>query len=356
MKHRTALFCSTAVAVLLLVTASALPAFAGGENRAGTNAAPELLIPVGARDIAVGGSMIATTSGIEAIFWNPAGLARTKFSSDAMFSYMNYIADIGIDYFAIGATFEGFGSLGLSMKSVGIGEINVTTEDQPDGTGQKFTPSVFNMGLTYSRMLTDRISVGATATLISERFDRVSATGFAVSAGVQYVGLAGFSGLSIGVAVKNIGPQMKFDGDGLLRQGNVDDVLRPGSFYKVSAASFELPSTIEFGVSYAYTPAEMNVFNFHGVFQSNNFMGDEYKLGLEYGYDNTFFVRGGYNISENMKDNSSQLSDNNIYIFGFTAGAGVHYPLGSLDLTFDYAFRAVKFLENNHVFSLKVGL
>jgi len=356
MRHHTAHFCSTAVAVLLLVTALFLPAYGAGDNRAGTNAAPELLIPVGARDIAVGGSMIATTSGIEAIFWNPAGMARTKFNSDAMFSYMNYIADIGVDFFAISATFEGFGSLGLSMKSVSIGDIKVTTEDQPDGTGQTFRPTIFNLGLTYSRLLTDRISVGATVSLLSERFDRVSATGFAFDAGVQYVGLAGLSGLSIGVAVKNIGPQMKFDGDGLLRQGNIDDVLRPGSFYKVQAASFELPSTIELGVSYAYTPAELNVLNFHGVFQNNNFAGDEYKLGVEYGYNNTFFVRAGYNISENMKDNTSPLPDNASYIFGFTAGAGVHYPVGALDLTFDYAFRSVKFLEDNHIFSLKVGL
>jgi opacity protein-like surface antigen len=347
-----------AVALLILVTVAPLALYAGGENRVGTNAASELLIPVGARDIAMGGSSVATASGLDAIFWNPAGLAKSKHSANAMFSHMNYIADIGIDYVAISSTFEGFGTLGFSLKSVGIGDIAVTNEDNPDGTGQIINPTIVNLGLTYSRLLTDRISVGVTTTLISERFDRVSATGFAFTAGVQYSGLAGVDGLSVGVAVKNIGPQMKFDGDGLLRQGIVNDVLRPGSFYKVEAASFELPSTIELGLAYNYTLVDDNFLTINGVFQNNNFAADEYRVGVEYNYANTFFVRGGYNFSEITKNQSIQASssfDKTTHIFGFTAGAGLHYPLGSLDVSFDYAYRSVKFLDNNHVFTVGLG-
>lgn len=346
------------LALLILGVVAPVALYAGGENRVGTNAASELLIPVGARDIALGGSSIATVTGLDAIYWNPAGLARSPHPANAMFSHMNYIADIGIDYVAVSGAFEGFGTLGLSIKSVGIGDIQVTDENNPDGTGQVINPTIVNLGLTYSRMLTDRISVGATTTLISERFDRVSATGFAFSAGVQYSGLANVNGLSVGVAVKNIGPQMKFDGDGLLRQGVVNDALRPGSFYKVEAASFELPSTIEIGLAYNYTLTDENYLTLTGVFQNNNFQADEYKVGLEYNYANTFFVRGGYNFSEITKDNGIQASssfDKSSYIFGFTAGAGLHYSLGNLDVSFDYAYRAVKFLENNHVFTVGLG-
>lgn len=347
-----------AVALLILVLAAPLASYAGGENRVGTNAASELLIPVGARDIAMGGASVATSSGLDAIFWNPAGLARTKNSANAMFSHMNYIADIGIEYVAVSGTFESFGTLGFSIKSVGVGDIAVTDEDNPDGTGAIISPTIVNLGLTYSRMLTDRISVGATVTLISERFDRVSATGFAFNAGVQYNGLANVNGLSLGVVVKNIGPQMKFDGDGLLRQGNVIDVLRPGTFYKVEAASFELPSTIEIGLAYNYAVTDDDYLSLSGVFQNNNFAADEYKVGLEYNYANLFFVRGGYNFSE-IKENTSMRTstsfDKTTHIFGFTAGAGVKYTLGTLDVSFDYAYRAVKFLENNHVFTIGLG-
>lgn len=343
---------SILLAFLVLVSGNAL---AGGENRVGTSAASELLIPVGARDISMGGSSIATTTGLEAIFWNPAGLARSTHPANAMFSHMEYIADIGVDFFGVSGTFEGFGTLGLSVKSLAIGDIQVTTEDQPDGTGQLLSPTVAVVGLTYSRLLTDRISVGATFNVISERFDKVSATGFAVNAGVQYSGLGGVQGLSLGVAIKNIGPQLSFDGDGLLRQGNVNDVLRPGSFYKVEAASHELPSTIEIGLAYDRSFAEQNSLQFSSVFQNNNFASDEYKVGLEYGYNNLFFLRGGYNFAESMEDASSPLQDKQTYIYGLTAGVGVHYETGGLDLTFDYAFRDVEFLDANHIFSFKVG-
>jgi len=344
-----------AMAFLVLVSAVCTTAYAGGENRVGTNAAPELLIPVGARDIALGGSSIATTSGIEAIYWNPAGLANASHSANAMFSHMNYIADIGVDYVAISGAFEGFGTLGFSLKSISLGDINVTTETSPDGTGQVISPTVLNLGLTYARLLTDRVSVGATFTFISERFDRVSATGFAFSAGVQYSGIGGVNGLSLGVAVKNIGPQMKFEGEGLLRQGDVNGSLRPSTFYQVTAASFELPSTIELGLAYKIDVGEQNALNVSGLFQNNNFSSDEYKLGAEYGYNDMFFVRGGYALSENAKNDALTVADKTSHIFGFTAGAGIHYELGSMDFTLDYAYRAVEFFESNHVFSLKFG-
>ncbi len=346
---------SITLALFLLALVVPMTANAGGENRVGTNAAPELLIPVGARDIALGGANIATTSGIEAIFWNPAGLARAKSNANAMFSHMNYIADIGVEYVALSAGFEGFGTIGFSLKSISVGDIAITTEDQPDGTGGTVSPTIVNLGITYSRLLTDRISVGATATLISERFDKVNATGVSFNAGVQYNGLGGVNGLSVGVAVKNIGPQMRFEGDGLLRNGQVNDVLRPGTFYRVTAAAFELPSTIELGLSYAVDIGEQNGLNLSGMFQNNNFSSDEYKLGAEYSYDNTFFLRGGYNLSESKKNSSLGVSDKTSFIYGFTAGAGIQYPVGNLDLTFDYAFRAVNFFQNNHVFAVKLG-
>ncbi len=53
---------------------SAATVFASSGNRTGTNGASELLIPVGARDIGMGGSTVALTSGPEALFWNPAGI------------------------------------------------------------------------------------------------------------------------------------------------------------------------------------------------------------------------------------------------------------------------------------------
>ncbi len=55
----------------------------------------------------------------------------------------------------------------------------------------------------------------------------VSAAGFSFDMGVIYDNLASIKGLSFGVVVKNIGPQMKFDGPGLNVNAVSSDSSRP---------------------------------------------------------------------------------------------------------------------------------
>ncbi|MEA3391757.1 MAG: hypothetical protein U9Q91_02125 [Candidatus Marinimicrobia bacterium] len=61
-------------------------AFAGDVDRTGTTAGVQVQIPVGGRSLAMGGSDIAYTTGVDAIFWNPAGLSDVKGRVDGMFS------------------------------------------------------------------------------------------------------------------------------------------------------------------------------------------------------------------------------------------------------------------------------
>ena len=137
----------TKCALLFLVALSLVwdggSVYADGYNRAGTAAAPELLIPVGARDIALGGASIANTSGIESLYWNPAGLARSAVNASAMFSTMSYIADINVNYMAVAARFPKLGTLAFSLKALDVGDIPITTESRPDGTGGTFSPAFF---------------------------------------------------------------------------------------------------------------------------------------------------------------------------------------------------------------------
>ena len=196
--------------VLFLITHATV--FARGGTRNGTGGAAQLLIPVGARGIGMNGANISSLRGVEALFWNPAGLSRTSQSVEASFSYMSHIADIGINYAAIGIQVGGLGSLGFSIKSLSMEDIPVTTVENPDGTGQTYSPQLMTLGLTYAKNLSDRVSVGFTANLVSETLNLVSATGIAFNLGVMYHGLAGVEGLSFAMAMKNLGPQMKFGG------------------------------------------------------------------------------------------------------------------------------------------------
>ncbi len=333
------------IAAILLLGVNSI--YAGGGVRNGTGGATELLIPVGTRGIAMGGANVATATGIEALFWNPAGSAYMSNSATIMFSHMNYIADIGIEYGAASANFEGFGIVSMQIKSLNIGSINVTTNDQPDGTGQTFTPQMLVAGATYSRQLTDRIAIGITANYISETLDLVSASGFAINAGVLYKDLGDISGLSFGLVMKNIGPQMAYSGSGLLVKSAPQGYNQPANYYSIDAASFNLPSSFELGFGYTPVLDDMNALNISASFQNNNFSGDIYNVGAEYGYNKMFFIRGGYSMSPSNQDPN--------YIYGFTAGAGINYDLSGLNLKVDYAFRAVKYFSGNHVFSVSLG-
>ena len=52
--------------------------YAGDDSRKGTTGADELLIPVGARGIATGGAFLSNITGLEALYYNPAGFSQTK--------------------------------------------------------------------------------------------------------------------------------------------------------------------------------------------------------------------------------------------------------------------------------------
>jgi hypothetical protein len=339
---------SQVCAIVLLLALAAGFAYAGSGDRTGTNGAAELMIPVGTRYIGMGGAGTAMATGVEALYYNPAGVARMTNSVGVYVSHMNYIADIGVDYGAVSANVESFGVLSLSLKSLSIGDIPVTTTQNPDGTGQNFSPQFFTLGLSYGRQLSDRVSVGLTANFISERMGDVSASGVGFNVGVIYDNLGSIDGLSIGIAVKNVGTQMTFEGSGLLTQATVEEQNRPPQYYQVQAAAFELPSSIEFGVGYRRTFGGDNSILISGAFQSQNFTSDQYLVGAEYSYQDLFFLRGGYNFAQGESSGAQ-------HIFGPSFGAGLHSALGSIDLSFDYAFRSVEVFNSNHVFSIMIG-
>ncbi len=336
------------LALLLLISVDGI----AQERRIGTNAASELLIPVGARYIGMGGAALAMVQGIEAIYWNPAGLALSDYTADAMFSHMSYIADMNVNYVAVGAKFGGFGSLGFSIKALDIGDINVTTEEFPDGTGATFSPQFIIGGLTYSRALTDRISVGATINIINEDIDRVSARGFAFNVGVQYTNLANINGLNIAVVVRNIGPSMKFSGTGLLRQADPLDADRAPGPFAVEAQSDELPSVLQIGASYTFNIGETSKLNVMSLFEDNNFTDDVGRLGAEYNFNDLIYARLGYSFAPDVADDPTGKSG---YIFGFTLGAGIHYDFPQVGITVDYAYRDVDFFDGNNVIQIKLG-
>jgi opacity protein-like surface antigen len=201
--------------------------------------------------------------------------------------------------------------------------------------------------LTYSKVLTDRISVGANFKLITEEIVNTSATGFAIDFGVQY---RFNESLSLGASVKNIGTNMVFSGVDLQQSTNIPgtQIGSQTGVSEVVAEEFQIPSYFELSLAYKHSFNEQNDLIVASTFTNNNSFEDNMNFGLEYGFMNTFFLRGGYSM---LLENSDQS------VFGFTAGAGVNYDFGSeLGIAVDYAYRDVQeFPEPNHIFTVKLG-
>lgn len=341
----------TAFAVMLAVVVLVDSSFAQTSKRVGTAAATQLLIPASAKGLAMGGSNIATTKGVEAIYYNVAGLGRIHSSAEGMFSSMTYLADIGVTQGGVAGKFGEFGVLGFTVQTMDFGDIPLTTVDDPENeSGRFYSPNYVTVNLSFARPLTDAISFGMSAKLISEQIDRVSSSGFALDIGVQYNKLVGVQGLELGVVVKNIGPQMKYDGTGLYRVATSSEGERPEQRFKSEAASFELPSTVEIGLAYTGMVENSLSYSVNGAFSNNNLYLDEYKVGAELGFtleSLTLFGRAGMGFVPQAEDDEN--------IFGNSFGAGLHWNASGIEITVDYAYRSVDLFEANNVLSLILG-
>ena len=261
------------IASIVIIVVSSL--VLGQNSRMGSASSTQLLVVPSAKHLS-GGGAAATATGMDATFWNPAGLAMSENSVDAIFSNRQYFADIDNSFFGI-ATDLGDYKMGVSVRTFNIGDVDETTVFYPDGTGQVFTPNFSILGATLARKLSDNTSVGLNANLIREGFGRVAATGLAYDLGVQYRGFLGREGLDVGFAMKNFGSPMKYDGEGLGVMASPVDGDRPVEYYKIDAAAFDLPFVFDMGLSYNIAGADIGV-----TYTSNYYSTDELKLSVGY--------------------------------------------------------------------------
>ncbi len=326
----------------VVVLAMAASAFAGNEGRIGTAGAQELRIPVGSRGIAMGGAAIAGMTGTEAIFWNPAGVAEIE-GTEVAFSHQSYIADLNVNFAAIATNVGDLGTVAFSAKVLTMDDIEVTTVDHPEGTGEVFAPTFSVFTVTYSRRLTDRVAFGINGMLINESILRESATGLAFDFGFTYD--PDWRGLTFGAVIKNWGPQMRFDGPDF----DVDiqipgsDPNSPTKTVRTRSTSFELPSSVQLGMAYELISQNQSTVVLNGTFQSNNFNNDVMRLGGEYAYDDAVFLRGGYSVS-----------DQDEYIDGLTLGFGLGFNMGETRMIFDYSWAQTEYFDDKQFYTVKI--
>lgn len=335
---------------------------AGNQDRAGSAGATELLINPWARSSGFAGANSASVRGLEAMFLNVAGTAFTK-KTEMMFSYCNWLggADINIKSFGLTQHVGETGALGLAISAMDFGDIMITTVDLPEGGIGTFSPQFMNLGLSYAKGFSDNIYGGLTVKVVSEAISDVKARGVALDGGIQYV-TGATDQVKFGIALKNIGPKMKYSGDGLSFRAPLPNGNNGTSTVEERAAAFELPSLINIGGTYDfYIAKDSSAVKTHrltvaGNFTSNTFTKDEYRLGLEYGFKNFFMIRGGYNYEKGIFGNEDVRTT---AFTGFCGGATIEIPFGNekkSTFALDYSFRTTNPFNGVHTIGARINL
>src|SRR4051812_17946680 len=166
---------------------ASIPAIAGNPDRMGQAGASQLLINPYARNTGMAGANSARIRGLEAQFLNIAGTAFTR-KTEIMFNRSSWLqgTDIHINAFGLTQGVGETGTIGFGVVSINAGDIDITTEEQPEGNLGTFNPTFYNVSLSYAKMFSDNIYGGINVKLLSEQIPNAKAQGLAIDAGIQY--------------------------------------------------------------------------------------------------------------------------------------------------------------------------
>lgn len=301
-----------------------------GSQRVGTSGGNFLKIGIGARAVGMGEAFVAVANDPSTIYWNPAGVA-SLIRNEALVSHIQWPADISYEHltYVMPSTKLG-GSFGFQFGLLHT-DIQETTEDHPFGTGQTFTYSDWDAGVTYGRRLTDRLLIGVGGKFVHEDLGGdvggTSVNTWLVDIGSIYY--LGISSVRIGMALSHFGPD--FQGGGTFTSATGE---------QRAYDNFSPPTTFRFGV--AWEPIERDQQRLTTSLEFDQPSDNQLvaKGGLEYEVARRFAIRTGYNV------NADELK--------WSAGAGFYPTFGTTRGTLDYALTTGGVLGSVHRLSLGV--
>ncbi len=330
--------------------------YAGNKDRSGQAGASELLINPWGRSTGWGNAGMSGAKGLEAMWSNVGGTAFTK-KTELIFAHTTWLkgADVNVISFGLTQHVGEAGALGLSVMSMNFGDIPITTTDDPDGGLGYFSPSLMNIGLSYAKSFSNSIHAGFVLKIISESISDISAQGVAIDAGIQYV-TGDTENIHFGISLKNIGPTMRFSGDGLSLRAFIPGQETQFTLEQRSEA-FELPTQLIIGTSYDFNFDKQSRFTLAGNFTSNSFTKDQITVGGEFSLREYLLLRAGYTYEQGMWENV-ETSDRTNVSKGLSAGFSVQVPLkkesGSV-FSIDYSYRDTDHFNGNHTIGARIS-
>ncbi|MBC8181802.1 PorV/PorQ family protein [candidate division KSB1 bacterium] len=328
--------------------------FAQKPFRVGTTTANFLIVGYGSSGAAMGDAYVSVANDLSSSYWNPAGLGFMD-QSEVQISYQPWIVDISTYNVGVGLVLRNVGTLAVNLYQVDYGNMEVTTLEMQDGTGEQFTANDLCISLSYSRRLAQWFSFGASAKYISSSIWHTKANAIAVDLGVlvkthffSSTGNRG-DGLNIGMSISNYGTKMRFDGMDLLNPIDVSPYEQGNYAYtqgQFRMKEWELPLLFRIGASISPLVISNNRLILAADALHPSFNSESVNLGMQYELllpsFGKFFLRGGYKA---LFLNESE--------YGMTFGAGmIVLKMHNVKFKLDYAFRSVGMLGNTHSYTM----
>ncbi|MCY3631021.1 MAG: PorV/PorQ family protein [Rhodothermaceae bacterium] len=321
------------------------------QSRTGTTAASFLTLGTGARGQALGHAYTAIATGADALFWNPAGAARSygNHSAGSVFlSHSRWFADIDYNAAAVVVPVYGDRVLGLSVAAVNYGDMIVRTVAFPEGTGETFRASDFSLGLTYAQPLTESFYFGGTAKYVRQQIRDMTAStiGFDFGFVLQSDYLRG---LIIAASIQNFGGKMQMTGVNSVVFVDIDETIsgnNPDIPAHIEMDSWDLPLSFKFGIAMPIVKAGMIELSALADIQQSNDNSLNGDAGAQLRVHNRTFnfdLRGGY------KDLFLDNVDSHL-----TFGAGIDVRTFGVRLGFDYAYTPFDLLGQTQVVDFRV--
>lgn len=329
--------------------------WAGNPDRQGESGAGQLLLNPWAGSAGLHTMSTSFVSGVEAMRINPAGLVRIN-KTEVGIGSAAYLqgADIRMSSLGIAQKMGNGSAFGLSLMSMGFGDVLVTTNDlpDPDPDGPTFDINFLNIGLSFAHVFENKVSVGVTLRGVSESTSEINSFGFAIDAGVQYV-TGEQDNFKFGIALRNVGSRMSFTGQGLATAAPAPD----GDTYDLTlaqrSAGFELPSMLNIGASYDFLMAGKHRLTVLGNFTANSFSRDQIGGGVEYALKEMFMLRAGYKAEVDVETGQESVYD------GLSGGASIAVPFSKENkdsrIIVDYAYRSTRVWDGTHNFGLRLA-
>lgn len=286
------------------------------------------------RQAALGGAFTAIGLGnANAVFGNPASLSDID-NVDVQINMLEWIADITYQSYAAGYSLGEYGVVAVSLAMLNYGDIpeTINSPESSGGTfplitGRTFTANDLVTGVSYSKKITDKLSIGGNLRWMREQIAELTMTNWSLDFGTIYY--TGFRSLRLAITARNFGPDSRLGGWSEEYQTESDNVRMPLDFRAGIAMDFL---------------DDMNSPHLLTAVVEGDHPNDgreKFHFGLGYSFEDTFYARFGYKLNYDVQR--------------FTFGVGLTYPVGFTTGTINYAYVDFGELTQVHMFTLGFG-